>query len=88
MSRPLIPNDITVSEQFKRLNALNQAFDSWSLDRFGKLYYTAVDEKILDEFLLDSGIRCSLGRFAFCRQLLSPVIEDEKLYLLFRLKYS
>jgi hypothetical protein len=88
MSRPLIPNDITVSEQLERIYALNQAFDRWAMKQYDKVFYASVDQKMLDAFLLDSGIRCLPGNQAYSRQLLSPVVEDEKTYLLFRLKYS
>lgn len=89
MGKHLIPNDITVSEQFARYNKFHQQYKRWFNDRYAsssdlqKIMCTCSDT-IIEDFLSDTGIKCH----SWSGKPLSPVIDDEKKYTVFILKYS
>lgn len=83
--RNIIPNTVTVSEQFHLMGKFTRAFDHWYLQTFNKDSYDKKTQEVLDCFEQTYGIKCKLrGDF----QVLSPTIVDEKKYLLFALKYQ
>lgn len=81
--RPLIPNNVTVSEQFSRMAAFIRFYDKWNLRANGKYPHYKKTQDEIDQFEDTYGIKCVLkGDF----QLLSPTIVDEKKYLLYILQ--
>lgn len=86
--RLLIPNDITVSEQFKRMEDFNHQFQQWYLEKFfmiPNLYGRDISVDVVEQFEADSGIRCNTNNYD--NRLLSPTIVDERKYIFFTLKY-
>jgi hypothetical protein len=91
MAKNLIPNNITVSEQFARYDKFYQQYQQWFTDRYAyssdlqKIMCTCSDP-IIEDFLSDTGIKCQ--NTGWSGKPLSPVIEDEQKYMIFILKYS
>lgn len=84
--RLLIPNDITISEQFTRLTIFNNQFQQWYLETYlRESTGRDISTDVIDQFEVDSGIRCSIKNYS--NKLLSPRIVDERKYVFFTLKY-
>lgn len=85
--RNLIPNDVTVSEQFRLIDNFNQAIDKWHLDIYMKPLGQADVGAVTKQLEEDFGISCVLkNTYGF--RALSPKVVDERKYLFFMLRYQ
>lgn len=85
--RNLIPNNVTVSEQFKLLGAFNQAVNNWHMDIYKKPVGQANGNEVVKRLEEDYGIKCVIkNEYAF--RVLSPKVVDEKKYMFFMLRYQ
>ncbi len=91
MVKRLIPNNVTVSEQFALYNKFHQQYQQWFGDRYASssklhTHLCVCSNTVIDDFFADTGIKCQNNNWS--GKPLSPVIEDYKKYTVFLLKYS
>lgn len=79
----LIPNDISVTQQFKILGEFLKLVEKWAGVEPYQLGPVYVDLDV-DQLLKDSGVKCQI----MGNRLTGFDIVDDKAYLLFLLKWS
>lgn len=78
---------MTVSEQFKLLDAFNQAVNDWHIDIYKKPISQANGSEVTKRLEEDYGITCVIKN-EYSVRLLSPKVIDEKKYMFFMLRYQ
>ena len=85
--RNIIPNNVTVSEQFKLIGDFNRAVNNWHIDAYktplSAANVSAVTSQLEEEF----GISCVIKN-DYTFRALSPKVVDERKYLFFMLRYQ
>lgn len=85
--RNIIPNNVTVSEQFRLIEAFNQSIDKWHLDFYKKPLTQANVSDVTKQLEEDYGISCIIKN-DYTFRALSPKVVDERKYLFFMLRYQ
>lgn len=84
--RNIIPNNVTVSEQFKLMGEFNRAVNNWHLDIHKTPLSQANVGDVAKQLAEDFGISCIIKN-DYTFRALSPKVVDERKYLFFMLRY-